>query len=178
MGNNTTVRVLPEQAARVETGPLQFGEDWPGTFIRGDNGAYYAGILTGAVSMLRDGKPLDPFAIQQLESLAALIGSALEGPYGDEFRAKRDSGLAVSSYEYHPAGYIIDGPSSMSFAPGREFIEECVAQTAEAAGDDPEDYTATEVFIRGGRGFVVTPPDKIEMGVIIGEFDISRKTKQ
>jgi hypothetical protein len=27
---------------RVETGPTQFGDDWPGVFIRGDNAAYYA----------------------------------------------------------------------------------------------------------------------------------------
>ncbi len=30
---------------RVETGPLQIGEDWPGIFIRGDNAAYYAMCL-------------------------------------------------------------------------------------------------------------------------------------
>lgn len=27
---------------RVETGPVQFGDDWPGTFIRGDNAGWYA----------------------------------------------------------------------------------------------------------------------------------------
>jgi hypothetical protein len=27
---------------RVETGPTQFGDDWPGLFIRGDNAAFYA----------------------------------------------------------------------------------------------------------------------------------------
>lgn len=30
---------------RIETGPLQINEDWPGTFIRGDNAAYYARML-------------------------------------------------------------------------------------------------------------------------------------
>lgn len=30
---------------RVETGPTQFGDDWPGLFIRGDNAAYYAMML-------------------------------------------------------------------------------------------------------------------------------------
>lgn len=29
-------RILPKQANRVETGSVQFGEDWPGVFIRGD----------------------------------------------------------------------------------------------------------------------------------------------
>lgn len=31
--------------ARPETGPMQFGSDWPGLFIRGDNCAYYAMLL-------------------------------------------------------------------------------------------------------------------------------------
>jgi hypothetical protein len=26
---------------RVETGPIQIGDDWPGVFIRGDNAIYY-----------------------------------------------------------------------------------------------------------------------------------------
>lgn len=36
------IRVLPAQEPRVETGPTQFGDDWPGVFIRGDNAAYFA----------------------------------------------------------------------------------------------------------------------------------------
>jgi len=28
--------VLPEVKPRVETGPVQFGGDWPGLFVRGD----------------------------------------------------------------------------------------------------------------------------------------------
>lgn len=29
-------RIISRQETRVETGPVQFGEDWPGVFIRGD----------------------------------------------------------------------------------------------------------------------------------------------
>ncbi len=31
-----------EKADRAETGPMEFGADWPGVFIRGDNAGYYA----------------------------------------------------------------------------------------------------------------------------------------
>ena len=31
------VRELPHEGDRVETGTVQFGDDWPGVFIRGDN---------------------------------------------------------------------------------------------------------------------------------------------
>lgn len=37
-----TARLFPEQAERVETGPIQFGNDWPGVFIRGDSAGWYA----------------------------------------------------------------------------------------------------------------------------------------
>ena len=36
---------LPQQPKRIETGAVQFGDDWPGVFLRGDNAAYYATAL-------------------------------------------------------------------------------------------------------------------------------------
>lgn len=35
--DDLSIRTLPAQARRVETGPVRFGDDWPGYFIRGDN---------------------------------------------------------------------------------------------------------------------------------------------
>lgn len=32
-----SIRKLPAVKERVETGVVQFGDDWPGIFIRGDN---------------------------------------------------------------------------------------------------------------------------------------------
>jgi hypothetical protein len=42
MDTDSRVQMLPAPAGspRVETGAVQFGDDWPGLFIRGDN-AYY-----------------------------------------------------------------------------------------------------------------------------------------
>ncbi|MGD0904958.1 MAG: hypothetical protein ABR924_18805 [Terracidiphilus sp.] len=34
--------LLPEQNPRVESGPIRFGEDWPGLFLRGDSCISYA----------------------------------------------------------------------------------------------------------------------------------------
>jgi hypothetical protein len=36
------IREMPAADKRVESGPVQFGNDWPGTFIRGDDAAHYA----------------------------------------------------------------------------------------------------------------------------------------
>jgi hypothetical protein len=49
------IRLLPAQAERVETGPVQFGDDWPGVFIRGDNAFGYAGVLDAALRRADDG---------------------------------------------------------------------------------------------------------------------------
>ncbi len=37
--------ITENDSVRVETGPVQFNDDWPGVFIRGDNAAYYAMML-------------------------------------------------------------------------------------------------------------------------------------
>jgi hypothetical protein len=46
------IRFLPEQEERVETGPVQFGGDWPGVFVRGDNCFYYSMILKSELDKL------------------------------------------------------------------------------------------------------------------------------
>jgi len=45
------VKKIPyDEEGRVETGPVQFGDDWPGVFIRGDNANYYAFMLEKTLS--------------------------------------------------------------------------------------------------------------------------------
>lgn len=39
---------------RVETGPVQFNDDWPGVFIRGDNAAYLAYCLELFINGTKD----------------------------------------------------------------------------------------------------------------------------
>jgi hypothetical protein len=39
------LQIVPEMESRPETGPMRFGEDWPGVFIRGDNALYYGMML-------------------------------------------------------------------------------------------------------------------------------------
>lgn len=37
---------------RPETGPMKFGDDWTGVFIRGDNAGYYAMLLREALPQI------------------------------------------------------------------------------------------------------------------------------
>lgn len=42
----------PGTVARVETGVVQFGDDWPGVFIRGDNALTVAHMLREALKLI------------------------------------------------------------------------------------------------------------------------------
>ncbi len=68
----TPVRILPQATPRVETGPVQFGDDWPGIFIRGDNAFHYAINLSLALDKVQT----DPFVWATLKSLAHDLASS------------------------------------------------------------------------------------------------------
>jgi len=71
------IRVLPAVDARVETGAIQFGDDWPGTFIRGKHAFVYATHLETALVALEAG-PADLKAAFTLDVLRRLL-SDLQG---------------------------------------------------------------------------------------------------
>ena len=57
--------------SRPETGPMQFGTDWPGVFIRGDNAFAFANYLTVAIESLESEMML-PRLSPTLESVKGL----------------------------------------------------------------------------------------------------------
>ena len=61
----------PDSMKRVETGAVQFGDDWPGVFIRGDNAAYYSITIDGLLS-----GEIDPIALGALSGLNELLKSS------------------------------------------------------------------------------------------------------
>lgn len=71
------VTAEPASLPRVETGPLQIDDDWPGYFIRGDDAFALALDLERAVSAMRDSDdPTDAFALINLESLRQHLAGA------------------------------------------------------------------------------------------------------
>lgn len=79
------VRQLPapeDGLGRVDTGPVQFGDDWPGTFIRGDNGAFYAMELRMLKAAIECGDASIQWHMRILDSLADLFGGAIVGGGG------------------------------------------------------------------------------------------------
>jgi hypothetical protein len=64
----------PLDGSQVETGPMQFGGDWPGLFIRGDEALGYASALRRGVERLAevDSPSVD---LARLADLVELLGS-------------------------------------------------------------------------------------------------------
>lgn len=61
---------------RIETGPVQFNDDWPGVFIRGDNAMFYGMALKSLLSMLKDDTNIDRMlTVSPLYGLAELLAS-------------------------------------------------------------------------------------------------------
>lgn len=50
---------IPHDGPRVESGPIQFGDDWPGIFLRGDNAMAYATYLRMALAAMPDSDALN-----------------------------------------------------------------------------------------------------------------------
>ncbi len=73
------MREFPAQESRVETGVVQFGDDWPGVFIRGDSCHAYSLYLKEVLDTFR----LHPVAYANLAGLRALLESPLHTTSGE-----------------------------------------------------------------------------------------------
>lgn len=61
---------------RIETGPVQINDDWPGIFIRGDNAMFYGMALKTLLHMLKDETDIGrSLAISPLYGLVELLAS-------------------------------------------------------------------------------------------------------
>jgi hypothetical protein len=68
---------------RLETGAVQFGEDWPGVFIRGDDAIGMARDIRAARQGILDGRLPANQRIGRLEKLLDLLEScSLERDWG------------------------------------------------------------------------------------------------
>ena len=68
---------VPELKDRVETGPLQINDDWPGLFIRGDNSFSHRTNLSIIRRKIKSGQTITPDDMINLERVMELLESAL-----------------------------------------------------------------------------------------------------
>jgi len=82
--NAVDMRRLPAVSERVETGAIQFGDDWPGLFLRGDHAAYLSACITVLLRGLSE--DADYVAVAQLRNVRDVIEGAVimrhRGSYG------------------------------------------------------------------------------------------------
>ena len=60
---------------RAETGPMEFSQDWPGVFIRGDNAFAYAMYLRALLETDGSNPGIDYIARAQVQGLIELLES-------------------------------------------------------------------------------------------------------
>lgn len=73
------IRILPPAEPRVETGAVQFGDDWPGVFFRGDSAGYFAMQLAQALRG-EAAASMGPFNLLVLRHLQSTLAGAVVGP--------------------------------------------------------------------------------------------------
>jgi hypothetical protein len=87
------IRKLAPVQERVETGAVEFGEDWPGLFIRGDNCIAYLMCLQGIRHMLKRTNPsglMEHIHSTQLDGLIELFSEPIVHPNKDNFLKKME----------------------------------------------------------------------------------------
>lgn len=72
------VQKQPDQEHRIETGPLKFGDDWCGVFIRGDNAFGHALDIELVLSEINNGQSVSPIGVINLERLMNILRSCDE----------------------------------------------------------------------------------------------------
>lgn len=77
-----TILQIPAQPQRVETGPMQFGDDWPGVFIRGDRAFAIMLDLQVALASADAYTAIPPITRASVDSLIETLRSAIIGPAG------------------------------------------------------------------------------------------------
>ena len=76
---------MRDHADRVETGPVQFNEDWPGFFLRGDATLYYAMCLENVLNAVETGESPDAMFLMSLQNLLkSMRGSRISNSIEDD----------------------------------------------------------------------------------------------
>lgn len=100
------IRKLGEVDQRVETGPTQFGDDWPGTFIRGDDSANFAYHLRDFLSEAESCSELSHMWLQ-IAVLRGLLGT-LSSSNLNERRAELETSAAPVECDLCKQGRPVD----------------------------------------------------------------------
>ncbi len=69
------IAIFPDIKDRVQTGVIQFGDDWPGVFLRGGDAAPHGFYLDSLLNCIERGETPDPIAIGLMRGLSKTLCS-------------------------------------------------------------------------------------------------------
>lgn len=78
---------VPDPGFRVDSGPLQFGDDWPGVFFRGDDAGPKADIFNALARVMRAHGVPEQYA-RYLDDMASEFSKCVVNPSTDSLSAK------------------------------------------------------------------------------------------
>jgi hypothetical protein len=58
---------------RAESGTIQFGDDWPGLFLRGDDAFFYAQLLDELLAALKEGREAGSVTREAIEGIKEFL---------------------------------------------------------------------------------------------------------
>lgn len=98
---------------RAETGAVQFGDDWPGVFLRGDDALYYAHCLSNFLRELDTRDVLARRAVEQfVNTLCSAQTSGSAAPAGCQVLHAFEDCVATTASESGIFEVIDDGNST------------------------------------------------------------------
>lgn len=143
-GASGRIRQLAAVDARVETGPVQFGSDWPGVFVRGDFAFYLSGQLRTAARTIASGG--------QAAALGPLLAADLRR-LADLFASSDLTGLS-RELSQQPASAAVPGGAPSVHMEFAEFADFVTVQNKEQAVPWP----IAEMFVRKMRAALAAMP--------------------
>jgi hypothetical protein len=127
-------RKFPAEEKRVETGPIQFGDDWPGMFIRGDNAFGLVMAIQGALAG-------EPMSLAILKGWSKTLGECNMNTALNEYvQAGRAESAAPEPQSYIPVNNSLPRDH---FPGGQNWNAEATPIKVEAA-PEPK-HTATGI---------------------------------
>lgn len=91
-------------SSRPETGPMKFGDDWTGVFLRGDYAGPMAFYLSMALARIKAARVLNPMEVLQLEDLCATLANSNEFGARDGLQRMKPFDVCVEQFEAKDVG--------------------------------------------------------------------------
>ena len=141
---NVTRERLDEAMSRAESGAVQFGDDWPGTFLRGDVAGPLAMMVSGILDDVEAGRASSPFQVACVRNMLGLLSSSIVHEGQDVVRLRPFAECAACEDDPSPVVELraeVERPSRL------KEIEDAVYQTKGRVTQYDEPWRSMVVYL-------------------------------